>query len=133
VRPRTDHHDLPAEWNAVTERVIACAIEVHSLIGPGLLESAYEVAMERELALASLRASRQARFRTTDKGVELPELRLDLVVEDLVAVELKSVELILDAHLAQLVSQIRFAHLPLGLLINFNVPRLVVGLHRPTS
>jgi GxxExxY protein len=122
--------DVPAAWNELTGRVIACAIEVHATIGPGLLERLYEEAMAAELADAGLRVERQRPLRLRYKGRELGDLRLDLVVEDLVIVEIKAVEQVHDVHAAQLLSYLRSADLPIGLLINFSHPRLTDGLHR---
>lgn len=121
---------LPESWNRVTERVIACAIEVHSQLGPGLLESLYEQAMVCELTDAGLRVERQRPLRMLYKGRDIGDLRLDIVVESLVIVEVKVVESVLDVHLAQLLSYLRSADLPLGLLLNFAKPRLVDGLSR---
>lgn len=122
--------EIPAAWNDLTRRVIACAIEVHATIGPGLLERLYEQAMEVELAEAGLRFERQRPLRLRYKGRELGDLRLDLVVEDLVIVEIKAVEQVHDVHLAQLLSYLRSADLPIGLLINFSHPKLTEGVHR---
>ena len=126
----TVRHELPAAWNEITRRIIACAIEVHSEIGPGLLESLYEQAMVVELSEAGLRVERQRPLRLKYKGRELGDLRLDLVVEDRVVVELKVLERVLEIHQAQLLSYLRSADLPLGLLINFAHPRLIDGVSR---
>jgi GxxExxY protein len=122
--------EVPREWNTVTERIIGAAIEVHSHLGPGLLERQYEVALRHEIEAAGLRFETQRVVTIQYKGVTLPEQRLDLVVEGLVVIELKSVEAVHEVHLAQLLSYLRAADLPLGLLLNFNVPILVQGLHR---
>lgn len=123
-------NDVPEAWNRVTESVIGAAMEVHSALGTGLLERLYEHAMVHELGLRGLRVDRQSPVRICYKGVELGGQCLDLVVEGLVVVELKSVDRVRDEHLAQLTSYMRSAGLPLGLLINFNVPRLKDGLFR---
>lgn len=121
---------VPAEWNLITERIIGCAIEVHSHLGPGLLERLYEVAMIHELRESGLDVVAQVPVTLRYKSIDLPEQRLDLVVNDLVIVELKSVEAVHEIHLAQLLSYLRSINRPLGLLINFNVPLLVKGVHR---
>lgn len=121
---------VPEQWNVVTERIIGLAMEVHSVLGPGLLERLYEDAMVHELECAGMRVQRQYPVRLRYKEIELGEQRLDLVVNELIVIELKSIEKVSDVHLAQLVSYLRSAKLPLGLLINFNVPRLKEGLFR---
>lgn len=122
--------EVPAEWNELTERIIASAIEVHSILGPGLLESLYEAAMEFELKRTGLKVVRQRPLRLRYKEIEIGEMKLDLLVEDLVVVELKAIEKVHPVHLAQLLSYLRSADMPLGLIINFNHTRLVDGLHR---
>lgn len=114
----------------MTEAVIGAAIEVHSLLGPGLLERLYEEAMVYELRRRDLTLERQKSIVLKYKEVNLGEQVLDLVVDGLVVVELKSVEKVHDVHLRQLVSYMKSARLPLGLLINFNTPLLKDGLHR---
>lgn len=126
----TIRKQLPRDWDHLTNRIIGCAIEVHSNLGPGLLEKFYEEALVCELEHAGLRFSRQHLINMMYKGRPLGEYRLDLVVEQLVIVELKVVEKVLDVHGAQLLSYLRSANLPLGLLINFNHTRLVSGVTR---
>lgn len=121
---------IPAAWNDISRSVIACAMEVHTILGPGLLERQYEDALVFELARAGLRHERQRTIRPRYKSIELSDQRLDLVVEDLLVVELKSIERVPELHLATLVSYLRSADLPLGLLINFNVTSLRDGLFR---
>jgi GxxExxY protein len=122
--------EVPRAWNEVTERIIGAAIEVHSHLGPGLMERQYEAALRHELGEAGLRFESQRTISLAYKTIVLPEQRLDLVVENLVVVELKSVEAVHEVHLAQLLSYLRAADLPLGLLLNFNTSTLVQGLHR---
>jgi GxxExxY protein len=122
--------EVPEAWNRVTEQIISAAIEVHSILGPGLLESLYEAAMEYELKRAGLVVARQRPLRMKYKEIVLGDMKLDLIVDDLVVVELKAIEKIHPVHLAQLLSYLRSADMPLGLLINFNHTRLVDGLHR---
>lgn len=113
------HVAIPPEWNRITERVIGLAITVHRELGPGLLERLYEDAMCVEMQTAGIRHQRQLAVRPRYKGVELSELRLDLVVEEFLVLELKSVSAVSEVQLAQLNSQLKAAHFPLGLLINF--------------
>lgn len=122
--------DMPAAWNALTERIIASAIEVHRGLGPGMPERHYEEAMEHELRLQGLRVARQVPRRVRYKGLELSECRLDLLVEELVILERKAVEHVPEVALAQLVSSLRVFELPLGLLINFHTPRGTEGVYR---
>lgn len=121
---------LPPELNALSDRVIGCAIEVHRQLGPGLAEAIYEAALARELELADLAFRQQVVFTREYKGVPLPVQRFDLVIEGRLLIELKAVERVADASLAQLVSYLHYADLPLGLLINFHVPLLKNGIHR---
>jgi GxxExxY protein len=121
---------IPPEWNAKTERIIGLAMEVHSHLGPGLLERIYEDAMELELTRAGFRVNRQFVFRPKYKGLELSPQRLDCVIDELIVMEFKATESVPDVHLAQLLSYMRLAGFPLGLLINFNVVRLRDGIHR---
>lgn len=122
--------DAPEWLNILSGRVIGCAMEVHSHLGPGLLERIYEEALAFELENAGLCVHRQAPIVVSYKGLELGGQRLDLVVEGTIIVELKAVEVVSGAHFAQLVSYLRAAQLPLGLLINFNCLRLKDGLYR---
>lgn len=121
---------IPARWNAVTERVIGLAMEVHSILGPGLAEKLYEDALVYELAHASIPHQRQVVSRVSYKDILLSEQRFDLVIAGGLVVELKCVERVSDVHLAQLLSYLRAARLPVGLLINFNVGRLKDGIFR---
>lgn len=121
---------LPAAWNELSRRVIRAAMEVHRALGPGLLERMYEEALAYELGLQGIAFERQATVRLRYKSLDLPEQRLDLVVERVLVVELKAVERVPDVYLAQLVSYLRSGDFPLGLLLNFNVPLLKHGIHR---
>jgi GxxExxY protein len=116
--------------NAVTERVIGCAIEVHKVLGPGLLESIYEGALCVELSRRGLSYSRQAPVPVTYKGEPIADFRLDLVVEDRVVVEIKAVERLDPVFDAQLLSYLRLTGRHVGLLINFNSRLLKQGLKR---
>ena len=111
--------------------IIAAAIEVHKCLGPGLLESAYEECLCRELSLKGLSFERQKNLPVTYKGLSLDcGYRLDLLIEELVVVELKTVERIDPIHRAQLLTYLKLSDLWLGMLINFNVPVLKDGISR---
>jgi len=115
----------------ITEQIIGAAIEVHRALGPGLLESAYEECLCHELKLRGLAFRRQVDLPVMYKGVKLDcGYRIDLVVQELVLVELKSVEQIHPIHEAQLLSYLRLSGLTTGLLMNFNVPVLKDGIVR---
>lgn len=130
VQLRPGPKGVPEAWNRVSSLVIRGAMSVHTALGPGLLERFYEAAFEHELRDLGLRVKRQYPVTISYKGIELGTHVLDVVVEDLIVVELKAVERVHDAHLAQMVSSMRLANLPLGLLINFNVASLKDGLYR---
>jgi GxxExxY protein len=117
--------------NEITELIIGCAIEVHKSLGPGLLESAYEECLVYELRILGLNVQRQLPIPIIYKDIKLDcGFKLDLLVENKVIVELKSVEEIHPVHEAQLLTYLRFANKPVGLLINFNVTLLKNGLRR---
>jgi GxxExxY protein len=119
------------EINELTERVIGACIEIHKTIGPGLLESAYEECLCRELHLAGLKFERQKPLPVAYKGVQLDcGYRIDLVVEDKLIVELKTVQELLPIHEAQPLTYLKLSGLAVGLLINFNVPVLRRGIKR---
>jgi GxxExxY protein len=115
----------------LTGAVIGAAIEVHRVLGPGLLESIYEDCLCYELDLIGLSFERQIAFPVRYKGHDLGSRhRIDLLVNRLLVVELKSVETLLPIHQAQLLTELRVTGLPLGLLINFNVSVLRTGIKR---
>ncbi|MEO8603672.1 MAG: GxxExxY protein [bacterium] len=115
----------------MTESIIGGAIEVHRVLGPGLLESVYEEYLAVELNLRKLKFERQRPVLLEYKGHRVGvELRLDLLVENQVVVELKSIERLLPIHDAQLLTYLRLTTRSLGLIINFNVPLLKDGLRR---
>ena len=115
----------------LTHKIIGCAMKVHSALGPGLLESAYDACLEHDLGRAGLRFQRQVPLRICYDGVVLEAgYRLDLVVEDQIVLELKSVESVLPIHKAQLISYLKLGSYPVGLLINFNIEHLRDGIHR---
>ena len=119
------------ETNQITSGIIGCAIEVHKNTGPGLLESLYEECMIYELREMGLNVIRQLAFPIFYKGIKLDTgYRVDLLVEDVVIVELKSVDVINPVHEAQILTYMKFSCKPIGLLINFNVRVLKNGLRR---
>jgi GxxExxY protein len=117
--------------NSISGAIIGAAIEVHSHLGPGLLESAYGACLTHELRERGFAVVTQLPLPIVYKGRTLEVgYRLDLVVDDDVVVELKSIERFEPVHVAQLLSYLRLGKYPLGLLINFNVPILVKGVRR---
>ena len=117
--------------NSVTEKIIGAAIEVHRALGPGLLESAYEACLCRELQLCNILYVRQLSLPVMYKGITLESgYRLDLLVENQVVVEIKAVDALLPVHEAQVLTYMRLGGWPVGLLLNFNVPSLKQGLKR---
>jgi len=114
-----------------SEPVIGAAIEVHRTLGPGLLESVYEVALCEELRSRGIPFERQKAVPIRYRGLILDVgLRLDVLVGDQLVLELKSVDHIHEIHEAQLLTYLRLAHKPVGLLINFDVPLLKRGIRR---
>jgi GxxExxY protein len=118
------------EINKVTEKIIGCAIEVHRNLGPGLLESVYEEAMCIEFELQGVSYQRQLSVPVNYKGRVVGDYRLDLLVEDAVVVELKSVERHDPVFEAQILTYMRVTGKKVGLLINFNTKLLKEGVKR---
>jgi GxxExxY protein len=117
--------------NDLSGEIIGAAIEVHRALGPGLLESIYEQALVMELGDRGLTVSEQVEVQVAYKGKPLSGLlRLDILVNDLIVVEIKAVERILSVHEAQLLSYLRLSNKKLGLLINFNVSVLTKAVRR---
>ncbi len=115
----------------LTKEIIGAAIEVHRVLGPGLLESAYEVCLCHELQLRNIAFAREQPLPVIYKDVRLDcGYRIDVCAEDRVIVELKSVDEITDLHRAQLLTYLRLSGKKVGLLLNFNVPVLKDGLVR---
>jgi GxxExxY protein len=119
-----------ADLNALTERIIGCAIEVHRQLGPGLLEGTYESALCIELNSAGLKHVRQPVFPVMYKGQVIGEYRLDLIVENLVIVEIKSVERFDPIFEAQVLTYLKVTGKTLGLFMNFNSRLLRDGIKR---
>ena len=119
------------EFEERSNRVIGCAIEVHRVLGPGLLESTYEQCLARELDLVGVGFKLQWALPVDYKGLRLDcRYRVDVLVEDQLIVELKAVDKVSRVHQAQLLTYMKLAKIPIGLLINFNVPLLKDGLQR---
>ncbi len=117
--------------NELSEKIIGLAIKVHSALGPGLLESAYEKALVFELSRNGYKAEVQKSISINYAGIIIDEgYRADIVVNDIVLIELKSVKQIEDIHLKQLLTYIRLSNKKLGLLINFNEILLKNGIRR---
>ena len=114
--------------NTITETVIRCAIEVHRVLGPGLLESAYEECVTHEVIQQDLRVNRQVPLSVVYNGIKLDcGYRMDMVVEDLIVVEFKTVDALLPVHDAQLLSYLKLSGMPVGLLINSMFPFSKMG------
>jgi GxxExxY protein len=117
--------------NSLSQQIISASIEVHRVLGPGLLESAYEECLCHELNHRSIQIKRQVPVPLIYKNIKLDcGYRIDILVEELVLIELKSVERLDPLHHAQVLTYLRLRNLWLGLLINFNVPVLRLGLKR---
>jgi GxxExxY protein len=127
------YHSEEAKKRAdqLSDQIIGAAIEVHRALGPGLLESAYEACLSMELALRGVRCRRQVPLPLHYKGAPLDvSYRVDVLVEDMVIVELKSVENLQPIHESQLLTYLRLSNRWLGLLVNFNADLLKRGLRR---
>ena len=119
------------ENNSLTDAIIGAAITVHRELGPGLLESVYEKCLALELTKSGLQTTSQKEIPLTYKGLALESgFRADLIVENKVLVELKSVDQFLPVHTAQVLTYLKLSNLRTGLLINFNVPLLKNGIKR---
>ena len=117
--------------NLVSERVIGAAIEVHRQLGPGLLESSYQLCLCRELELRGIAYQCQAHLPLEYKGIQIGEgYVIDLLIEDNLIVEIKSVDKLIPIHSSQLMTYMRLLRVSAGLLINFNVQTLLQGLRR---
>ena len=119
------------EFEPITHKVIGMAIEVHRELGPGLLESAYELCLCHELTLHEVAFRRQVPLPIRYKGLELESgYRIDLIVEDSLIIEVKAAEKVLPVHKAQLLTYLKLAQIRTGLLINFHVSSLRDGINR---
>ena len=119
------------EGNQLTNEIIGSAIEVHRNLGPGLLESTYEECMTYELQERQLTIKRQIEIPVLYKGIQLEQnYRIDLIVNNQVIIELKSVNQLEPVHDAQLLTYLKLANKRYGLLLNFNVPVMKQGIKR---
>ncbi len=115
----------------ITREIIRASLKVHSALGPGLLESAYRACLSDDLAVRELQVQAEVPLPVRYNGIQLDiGYRIDLVVEDIVVVELKTVNRLLPVHEAQLLSYLRLSNRPVGLLINFHAARLRDGIKR---
>jgi GxxExxY protein len=117
--------------NEISQLIIGCAIKVHTALGPGLLESAYEECLYYELIKEGLKVEKQKALPLIYEEIKLEiGYRLDLIVEDKVIVEIKACDGLNDVHLAQVLTYLKLSDVKLGLLINFNVARVKDGIKR---
>ena len=117
--------------NELTKTIIGCAMKVHTFLGPGLLESAYEECLFYELKKSGLRVEKQKPLPLIYEEVKLDcGYRIDIIVEDKIIVEIKSVESLNDLHLAQILTYLKLSKCKYGLLMNFNVLHLKDGIKR---
>jgi len=124
-------HPLFKKSDELSHTVIGAAIEVHRIKGPGLIESIYEKCLMHELSLRRLAAANQRLVKIECKGIVFEEpLRFDVLVEECLLLELKSVQEILPVHKAQLLSYMKLLDVPVGLIINFHEMKLVDGIVR---
>lgn len=115
----------------IASQIVDAAIKVHRALGPGLLENIYEVCFSHELVRRNLKIATQVKVPILFEDLKIEDaLRLDLIVEDLIIVELKAVESMLPVHTAQLLSYLRLTGKHLGFLLNFNVPLMKEGVKR---
>ena len=130
-RGHREHRDRRHELNALTHEIIGAAIKVHDELGPGLLESTYEACLEFELTRRGHSVDRQREQPVIYDGLKIEcGYRLDLLVDDAVILEVKAVSRILPIHQQQLLTYLRLSDRLVGLLVNFNVMRLVEGVSR---
>ena len=119
------------EFDELSGKIIGCAIEVHKNLGPGLMESAYEQCLSYELTAAGIKHETQKELPIDYKGLRIDSgYRIDLIVENKIIVELKSVDKILPIYEAQLLTYMKLAGVKIGLIINFNVTKLKEGIKR---
>lgn len=122
---------MESRLNQLSSEIISAAIEVHQILGPGLLENSYQTALAHELKLRRMEILREVSLPVSYKGLEIRDAyRIDLVVNNTIILELKAVQEVLPIHKAQLLTYIRLAQKPLGLLLNFHAPLLRDGISR---
>lgn len=128
---RSSQSDIPEETNGVSGKIVESSFRVHSVLGPGLLESVYEACLAHELAKRGVKVNRQVALPVAYDGLQFDEgFRMDMVVGGCVVVEFKAVESILPVHKAQLLTYLKLSGHRVGLLINFNVPLIKDGFTR---
>ena len=132
MQPRLPLKSIPSDLpeNAITERIIKCAIEVHRQLGPGLLENVYEEALDIECNLNGLYVLRQFKVPVLYRGKTIGEYQSDMLVDDLVIVEIKSVERFDPVFEAQVLTYLKITKKRVGLLINFNSRLVKDGIRR---
>jgi GxxExxY protein len=119
------------DYNSLSEKIIRCCIEVHKELGPGLMESVYEVCVENLMKKAGLYVQRQVLLPVTFRGEKLDkEFVIDMLVNGKIILEFKSVEILLPVYEAQLLTYLKLADKRLGVLVNFNVTLLKDGIRR---
>jgi len=124
-------HVVPLLEKDLSDRIIGAAIEVHRAIGPGLLESAYQLCLAQESRLRKMPFEEQVVLKLNYKGIELDGgYRIDFIFEKRIIVELKAVEEVLPVHEAQLLTYLKLTGIRVGLLVNFNTPVLKNGIYR---
>jgi GxxExxY protein len=123
--------NLDLHEDDITEKIIGCAIKIHKALGPGLLESAYEECLCYELSKVGLNVERQKALPLVYEEIKLDcGYRVDVLVENKVVVEIKSVDSLTDVHLAQVLTYLKIGDRRLGLLMNFNVSKMSFGIKR---
>ena len=129
--PKKTYQPIPAETERIGKLVLDAAYKVHTVLGPGLLESVYQTALKHVLETRGIHAETEVRLPIMFEGIQLESgLRIDILVENCVIAELKSVEKMNPVYEAQLISYLRLSKARLGFLINFNVPHLKDGIER---
>jgi GxxExxY protein len=119
------------EYERIAKEVFFASLEVHKIMGPGLLESVYELCLMKELQLRNIFAESQVLIPLDYKGYSLSkDFKMDILVEKEIVLELKTVETLLPVHEAQIISYLKLADKKLGFLINFNVPMIKSGFRR---
>lgn len=118
-------------YNYLSKQILDASITVHKEMGPGLLESVYEISLMKEFELRNIKAKNQVAIPLFYKGIELnKDYRIDILVEDEIIIEIKSSEIMHPVYEAQIISYLKLANKKLGFLINFNVPLLKNGFKR---
>jgi GxxExxY protein len=120
-----------SEFNRLSQQILDASIFVHKEMGPGLLESVYEICLAKELSIRNIKNSRQVFLPLYYRGEELmKDFRIDILVEEEIILEIKAVDVLLPVHEAQVISYLKLSDKRLGFLINFNVSLLKTGFRR---